>query len=106
MLVSFFLMYAVLIEALTGILKTTLTGFGFVLPAWVDQGISLLLAFAFSIFGKINLFEVLSEAIGVEFHFPAGFGIALSALVLARGSNGVHDLMKRLNPSGDNRKIW
>lgn len=106
MLLPFFLIAAVLIESLTGIVKTTLTGFGVKLTAWADQTISIVMALALSVMGRINFFAVVSEVVGMEFDFPVAFGIVLSALILARGSNAVHDLLKSLNPGINQMRIW
>ena len=106
MSLPFFLITAVLIEGLTGIVKTTLTGFGVKLAAWADQAIAMALSMTFTVMGKINFFMVVSEVVCMEFEFPATFGMVLSALILARGSNAVHDLLKTLNPHVDEMRIW
>ncbi|MGE5578878.1 MAG: hypothetical protein ACM3WU_02440 [Bacillota bacterium] len=106
MLISFFLVAALLIEGLTGIVKTTLTGFGLKLQAWADQAISIAMALVIAVAGKIDFFAVVSELTGQRFDFPVALGVVLSGLVLARGSNAVHDLFRLLTPKTDNMRIW
>lgn len=106
MLLPFFVLAAVLVEGLTGIVKTTLTGFGLTLRAWADQAISMVLAVTIAVMGKIDFFAVVSELTGMPLNMPATFGVALSGLVLARGSNAVHDLFKALNPKPEAMRIW
>lgn len=103
---SFFLVAALLIEGLTGILKTTLTGFGLKLQAWADQALSIGVAMTIAVAGKINFFAVVTEVTGHRFDLPVALGIVLSGLVLARGSNAVHDLFRLINPRTDNMRIW
>jgi hypothetical protein len=99
-------MATVLVEGLTGIVKTTLAGFGLNLATWTDQAISMVLGLVVAIAGKVDFFAVVSEVVGMQFNFPAALGILLSGLILARGSNGVHDLFKTLNPNIKAMKIW
>ncbi len=101
-----FVLAAVLVEGLTGIVKSVLTGLGQKLPDWVDQAISLVLGLAVSILGKIDFFAVISSVIQVNLQFPVIFGMILSGLVLSRGSNAVHDLLKNLNPAVEDKRIW
>jgi len=57
--------------------------------------------------GKVDFFAILSQVLPISFNFPAFLGILLSALVLSRGSNAIHDLLKRLNPpSGESMRLW
>ncbi len=106
MLASFFAMAALLVEALTGVVKTTLTGFGLRLPDWVDQSISMALSIAIAVLGKMDFFALVSELTSMQFNLPPALGALLSALVLARGSNGLHDLLKKLNPNPNGMRIW
>lgn len=101
-----FTMAAVLVEVLTGIVKTTIEAFGVRLLDWMDQALSMALALMVAVLGKMNFFEVVAELTGMTLGFPPAFGMFLAALVLARGSNGVHDIFKKLNPSPDNMRIW
>jgi len=104
-MLTLFAMAAVLVEVLTGIVKTTLEGFGLKLLDWMDQALSMVLALTVAAMGKLDLFAAISELTGMTIGFPTALGIFLAALVLARGSNGVHDIFKKLNPSTDMR-IW
>jgi len=98
-------MVAVLIEGLTGIAKSILSSLGMTLRDWVDQAISLTLAVAFAVFGKIDFFAILSQVIHVDFRLPAVLGMIVSGLILSRGSNAIHDLLKRMNPVVEETRI-
>ncbi|HHY34832.1 MAG TPA: hypothetical protein GX510_04245 [Firmicutes bacterium] len=107
MTIQAFVILAVLIEAFTGLIKTLLQNFGVVLKDWMDQLISLVLAVAVAAGGKVDFFVVLSQVLPINFGLPPVVGIVLSAVVLARGSNAVHDLLKKLNPSKEGSlRIW
>ena len=101
-----FIMAAVLVEGLTGIVKSVLTGFGLKLQAWMDQAASLVIAMAIAIMGRMDFFAVLSQTVQIDLQFPAVFGMVLSGLVLSRGSNAVHDLFKKMNPHVEGKRIW
>ncbi len=101
-----FILAAVLIEGLTGIVKSILTGFGLKLQTWMDQAISLVLAMAMATVGKMDFFVILSQVIEINLQFPAIFGMILSGLVLSRGSNAIHDLFKTMNPQAEGKRIW
>lgn len=106
MSIQVFIMAAVLVEALTGLVKSLLSAMGFKLPDWVDQTISLLLAMAFAFLGRIDFFALVSQVTQVDLHLPAALGMLVAGLVMSRGSNGVHDLFKKLNPRPAEKRIW
>lgn len=102
-----FITLSVLIEALTGVIKSVLKSFGLFLQDWMDQAISLGLSLIIAISGKVDFFAVLSQILPADFHLPSFLGFIISALVLSRGSNAVHDLLKQLNPPGpESKRIW
>jgi len=105
-----FIALALLVEAMTQITKSILSKLGVELCPWMDQTISLVFSVAMAVFGKIDFFSILNEVLPVEFNFPAILGIILSALVLSRGSNAVHDILdilRRLNPQGRGQsRLW
>ena len=106
MTIQVFVMVAVLVEAVTGVVKSVLTALGLKLQDWVDQAISLVLAMAVAFMGRIDFFAVVSQAIQVDLRFPAALGMFLAGLIMSRGSNAVHDILKKLNPQLENRRIW
>lgn len=98
---------AILVETITGVVKSLLTGAGLVLLDWADQLISFGVAVALSFWGNVDFFALLSQFFPISFRVPPAFGILLTALIVARGSNAVHDVMKRLNPgSQSSTRIW
>ncbi|HHW18506.1 MAG TPA: hypothetical protein GXX30_06355 [Firmicutes bacterium] len=105
--VSSFLTLAIVVEVMTGITKSVLVKLGFQLKDWVDQAISLAFSVMLAAFGKIDFFAIIDEIQPVDFNFPIVLGIIMSALVLSRGSNAVHDILKRLNPPREGQtRIW
>lgn len=107
MTIQAFVILAVLIEAFTGLIKTLLQSFGVTLKDWMDQLISLVLAVVVAVGGKVDFFAVLSQVLPINFGLPPVVGIVLSAVVLARGSNAVHDLLKKLNPPEEGAlRMW
>jgi hypothetical protein len=101
-----FITAAVLVEGLTGIVKSVLAGFGLKLQAWMDQAASLVLAMVIAIVGRMDFFAVLSQVIQIDLQFPTILGMVLSGLVLSRGSNAIHDLFKTMNPQTEGKRIW
>lgn len=105
--VSSFLTLAIVVEVMTGITKSVLVKLGVQLKDWVDQAISLAFSVMLAAFGKIDFFAIIDEILPVDFNFPIVLGIIMSALVLSRGSNAVHDILKRLNPPHEGQtRIW
>lgn len=102
-----FVILAVLIEAFTGLVKSLLQNFGVALKDWMDQLISLVLAVALAVGGRVDFFAVLSQVLPIDFGLPPVVGVVLSAVVLARGSNAVHDLLNKLNPPKEGAlRMW
>jgi len=107
MTIQAFVILAVLVEAFTGLIKTLLQNFGVTLTDWMDQLISLVLAVGVAVGGRVDFFAILSQVLPVNLNFPPVVGIVLSAVVLARGSNAVHDLLKKLNPPAEGAlRMW
>jgi len=104
--IQVFAIVAVLVEALTGVTKAVLTSLGLKLQDWADQAISLVFAMAMAFMGRIDFFALVSQAIHVDLGFPAFFGMFLSGLIMSRGSNAVHDILKKLNPQQEMMRIW
>jgi len=101
-----FVLIAALVEGLTGIVKSILKSAGVGLPDWADQVISLAVSMAIAIAGRVDFFAVLAQAVPMSLDLPAFLGIVFSGLILSRGSNGIHDVMKNLNPRAEEKRIW
>lgn len=107
MTIEVLVVLAVLVEALTGVIKSILLSFGVPLRDWVDQLISLVVALVVAAAGKVDFFAVLSQVLPVELRLPWYLGVLFSAVVLSRGSNAVHDLLKKLNPPQEGAaRMW
>lgn len=61
---------------------------------------------AIAVLGKMDFSALVSELTCVEFSLSPAVGAFLSAVVLARGSNGLHDLLRKLNPNPNSMRIW
>jgi hypothetical protein len=102
-----FITLAILVEVATGIVKTVISQFNLTLYDWVDQAISLAFSTLIAVAGRVDFFSIVNQIIPVDFNLPKALGIMLSALVLSRGSNAIHDLFKRLNPPAENQmRLW
>jgi hypothetical protein len=105
MLVGVFLVSALLIEGLTEIIKSILANLGLTLTDWMDQLISIVFGMTIAFVGRMDFFALVSEISNIDFPATQTLGIILSGLVLSRGSNAIHDILKKLNPQKQNR-IW
>lgn len=102
-----FLTLALLVEVTTGIIKSILGNFGLIIEDWLDQAISLVVAGLVAFSGKVDFFLVLNQVLPAQFVYPPFVGILLSALILSRGANAVHDIIKRLNPPTTGQmRLW
>lgn len=95
---SMFVVIAILIEGLTGVVKSILAALGVKMQDWMDQAVSLALSLLLAFSAKVDLFVMIQEAIQIPLSAPPILGMFLAGLVLSRGSNAVHDIFKNLNP--------